>query len=228
MVSSFWYTHEPNYRSLFWFWRCKERACPLSPHLGLRRMLEVPDWGLASWSWFGYGHWSLINPWSKFCLFILILKVQRTSMSFKSLFGSLEDAGCSWLRFCILILIWIWSLVFDTPMTQILHLCLPFEGAKNQWCNSGQFFLCFHFLKSAINCFRFRFHASKLPSFQQKYEIWLWKDDVPGWIGLGLGCELGLRISLCWSKTYYVLAYAESWSLKNVVNIIPGSGSSLI
>ena len=37
---------------------------------------------------------------------IFVLKVQRTSMSFKSLFGALG----------ILILILIWSLVFDTPM----------------------------------------------------------------------------------------------------------------
>ena len=29
------------------------------------------------------------------------------------------------------ILIWIWSLVFDTPMFQILLLYLDFEGAEN-------------------------------------------------------------------------------------------------
>ena len=46
----------------------------------------------------------------------LILKVQRTSMSFKSSFRALEDAGGSRLEFGILILIWIWSLVFDTPL----------------------------------------------------------------------------------------------------------------
>ena len=28
------------------FWKVsKEHPCPLSPHLGLWRMLEVPDWG---------------------------------------------------------------------------------------------------------------------------------------------------------------------------------------
>ena len=58
MVTGLWYTHIPNFGSLSWFWRCKEHPCPLSPHSGLWRMLEVPDWGLASWSWFGYGHWS--------------------------------------------------------------------------------------------------------------------------------------------------------------------------
>merc|ERR1711954_442667 len=62
---------------------------------------------------------------------ILILKVQRTSMSFKSSFGALEDAGGSWPGFGILILIWILSLVFDTPMITILALYLDFEGAEN-------------------------------------------------------------------------------------------------
>ena len=38
-----------------WFWRGKEHPCPWSPHSGLRRVLEVPDWDLASWSCFGYG-----------------------------------------------------------------------------------------------------------------------------------------------------------------------------
>ena len=61
----------------------------------------------------------------------LTLKVQRTSMSFKSWFGALEDTGGSWLGFGILILIWIWSLVFDTNMFKKLALCLDFEGAKN-------------------------------------------------------------------------------------------------
>ena len=45
-------------------------------------MLEVPDWVLASWSWFGYGQWSLIYSCSKFWLSNLILEVQRISMSF--------------------------------------------------------------------------------------------------------------------------------------------------
>ena len=142
-------------------------------------MLEVPDWGSASWYWFWYGHWSSVHPWSKFWLSILILKMQRkswfgaledaggcwlglgilimiwikslvfdttkiqilfiyldfegirTSMSFKSSFGALEDAGGSWLGFGIMILIWIWLLFFDIPMIQILALYLDFEGAKN-------------------------------------------------------------------------------------------------
>ena len=140
LFSSFHYFHKHTFTfvlvkkttmSKFLFLRNPKHSCPLSPQLGLWGMLEVPDWGLASWYWFGYGHWSLIYPWSKFWLSILILKVQRTSMSFKSSFGALEDAGGSWLGFCILILIWIWSLVFDTLMIQILALYLDFEGAKN-------------------------------------------------------------------------------------------------
>ena len=99
MVIGLWYTHIPNFGSLSWFWRCKEHPCPLSPDLGLWRMLEVPDWGLASWSWLGYGHWSLIYPCSEFWLSILILKVQRTSLSFKCwfvLWGTLKVPFCGW------------------------------------------------------------------------------------------------------------------------------------
>ena len=58
-------------RKLLWiYW--KVRTSSLSPHMGLWRMLEVPDLGLASWSWFGYGHSALIQPWSIFQLSILI------------------------------------------------------------------------------------------------------------------------------------------------------------
>ena len=117
--------------SLSWFWRREEHQYPLSPLLGLWGRLEVPDWGLASQSWFWYGHFSLIYPCSKIWLSILILVVQRTSMSFEFWYGALEDAGGSWLGFGISILIWIWPLVFDIPMIQILALYLDFEGAKN-------------------------------------------------------------------------------------------------
>ena len=117
--------------SLAWFCRCKEHKCPLSHHLGLWRMLEVPEGSLASWYWFGYGHWSVIYQWSTLGLSILILKMQRTSMSFMSSFGALEDAGGSWLGFGILIRLWIWSLVFGTHIFQILALYLDFEGAEN-------------------------------------------------------------------------------------------------
>ena len=131
VVACIWYTNDTNFGCQSWFWRCKEQSCPLSPHLRIWRMLEVPDWGLASWSLFRFFNWSMIHPCSYLGLSILVLKVQRTSLSFKSLFRALEDAGCSWLGFSILIFIWIWSLVFDTPMIRILALYLDFEGAKN-------------------------------------------------------------------------------------------------
>ena len=131
MVVGLWYTNDLNFGSLSWFWRCKEHPCPLSTHLGLWRKLEVPDGGLTSWSWYKYGHWSLIYPWSKFWLSILILMVQRTSMSFKSSYWTLEDAGGSWRGFCTLILIWIWSLISVSSIFQILAPYLDFKDAKN-------------------------------------------------------------------------------------------------
>ena len=119
--------------SLSWFSRFKEHPYPLSLDLGLWRMLEIPSWGLASWFWLRYCHWSLMHPYSEFLLPIMILDVQRKSMSFKSWLGAFEDAGGSWLGFGIWILIWIWSIVFDTPMFQILAVYLAFEDA---WCPS--------------------------------------------------------------------------------------------
>ena len=55
--------------------------------------------GFGFWSWFRYGHWSSIHPCSKFWLSIMILNMQRTSLSFKTWFGALEDCGGSWLGF---------------------------------------------------------------------------------------------------------------------------------
>ena len=123
--------HVLNFGTQSWFLRWKEHPCPLSLELGLWGTLEVPDWGLASWYWFGYGHWSLMYPGYDFLLSVLRLKVQRTSMSYESSFGAFEDAGCSWLGFGIVIWICIWSLVFGTPIFRIMALQLDFEGAKN-------------------------------------------------------------------------------------------------
>ena len=84
---------------------------------GLWRMLEVSDWGLASWYWFEYGHWSLLHPFSEFCLSILSLKVQSTSMSCKSWFGlwrtlEVPDWGlASWSSFRF----GHWSLIYPWP-----------------------------------------------------------------------------------------------------------------
>ena len=63
MVTGLWLTYIPNFGSLSWCWRCKEHLCPLSPDLGFWLVMEVSDWGLAFWSWFGYGHESLIWLW---------------------------------------------------------------------------------------------------------------------------------------------------------------------
>ena len=62
MGTGLWCTLDPNFGCLCWFWRCKEHPCPLNPDLRLWLGLQVPDWGLASWSWFGYCHWFFIQP----------------------------------------------------------------------------------------------------------------------------------------------------------------------
>ena len=117
-VTGFWYSNVPNGCSLSCFWRFKEHPCPLSPHLGFWRTLDVLDWGLTSWSWFGYGHWSLVDPCSEFWLYILILKVQRISMSFKSSIGAL----------CYRFLTGIW------------HLDLDLDTVAGLWYNNDQNF----------------------------------------------------------------------------------------
>ena len=52
-------------------------------------------------------------------------------MSYKFRFWALVGAGGSLQGFGILILLWIWSLVFDTPIFRILAPYLYFKGAKN-------------------------------------------------------------------------------------------------
>ena len=104
-----------------WFWRCKEHTCPLSPSMGLWRKLEVPEWGLTSFSWFVNNCWSLVHTCSNFGLTILILKMQRTYISFKSWFGAFENIGYIVLEDGILISIWKGSTIFETT----------YEGAKN-------------------------------------------------------------------------------------------------
>ena len=106
-------------------------------------MLEVTDWSLGSWSSFRNDHWCLIHPFSKFWLSILILMLQRTSISFKPWFGALEDSGGSSLGFCILMLNWIWLLVYGIPMFQICALYFNLEDANNM-----------HVLKLLISGFR--------------------------------------------------------------------------
>ena len=116
-----WNTHFPNYGSLSWFWRCREI-----------HVLQVLIWSFRGRWRFLTGFGILILIWIRSLVFntpkiriwpsILILKVQRTPMTFKSSFLALEDAGGSWLGFDTSILISIWSLVFDIPMIWILAL----------------------------------------------------------------------------------------------------------
>ena len=44
MDTGLWYTIIPNFGSLSSFLKCKEHPYPVSPDLGLRRMLEIPIW----------------------------------------------------------------------------------------------------------------------------------------------------------------------------------------
>ena len=147
MVTGLWYTHVPNSGSILilkvqrisrnqlsgflfgskicylmwstfksWFWALMEAWGSW--------------WGFYTWFLFWYGHWSLIRPYFEDCLSIFILKVQRTSMSFKSSFQALEDAGGSWLGFGMLIFIWILSLVSGAPIFLIFALYLDLKVQK--------------------------------------------------------------------------------------------------
>ena len=69
-----------------------------------------------------------------FLFSILILRVQITSMSFKSVLWTVVGAGGSRLGFGISILIWIWSRVFDTHIFLTLALYIDFDGAKKICC----------------------------------------------------------------------------------------------
>ena len=111
-----------------------------------RTSLSFKSWFVdledAGCSWRGFGIWILIWIWSLVfgapMIWILALYLdfegQRTYMSFKSSFGALEDSGASWPGFVLLILIWIWSLAFDTNMFQNLAFYRDFEGCKEYPC----------------------------------------------------------------------------------------------
>ena len=129
MVTGRWYTKVPNFSSIL-ILKSQRTSVSFKSWYG-----ALED---AGGSWLGFCIliliwicWSLFHPYSKFWLPILILKMQRTSLSSKFWFRALEDNGGSWLGIGILILIWIWSLVFDTTLFRILSLCLYFKGAKN-------------------------------------------------------------------------------------------------
>ena len=121
MVPGLWHTHDPNF------------GCILILKVQRTSMSFKSSFGAledAAGFWLRFGIliliWILvlvfIKPWFKFWLTIRILKLQRSLMSFQSSFGAAEDAGGSWLRFGILILIWIWLLVFDISTINILVL----------------------------------------------------------------------------------------------------------
>ena len=104
-------------------------SCSFTSYFGFWRMLEVPD--LGSWFLYEYGQLSFIQMYADYLLSILILEVQGTSTSFKSWFGGVDNSGGLWLGFWILILIWIYSPSFETPMIQILALFIDFEDVTN-------------------------------------------------------------------------------------------------
>ena len=95
MVTGLSYTHVSNFCSPSWFWRCKEQPCPLSPHLGLWRLLEVPDWG---WHLdlaldMVTDLWYTTDP--NFSFLSSFWGCKEHPCPFRSWFGALEDAGGS-------------------------------------------------------------------------------------------------------------------------------------
>ena len=85
------------YIDSLWLWR--GHPCIMPFRIIYIRMIFI--WGINSYS-YSYSHWSLIHKCFEFLLSILILNVQRTSISFKSWFEEWEFAGSVWLRFGIL------------------------------------------------------------------------------------------------------------------------------
>ena len=83
--------------------------------------------------WVFAGHCRFLTWTWSLDLDLNIIKMQKTSRSFKSWFGALEDGGGKWLKLSIWILIFILiqSLIFDRPMFWIVALYLDLEGAKN-------------------------------------------------------------------------------------------------
>ena len=104
IITGLYFIHDPNFGSLYRFWRFKEHPGPLSPDFGFGKMLEAPDWGFASWYWFGYDHWFSVR------ILGLYLNFQgaKTSMPFKSWFGVLEIPD--------------WVLDLDLDMNRVIGL----------------------------------------------------------------------------------------------------------
>ena len=187
----------------------------------------VPDWGLASWYWFGYSHWSLVHPYAKFWLSILILKVQRTSMSFKSSFGALGNAEGSWVVVRIFIFARIWLLVFDSPMFQILALYLDFEGAKNIhvlqvliWAlgDTGGFQLGFHILI----IIKLQNSSQKVPASSKASNHDL-KDIYLKWVSYHIW-NISIQEIFWDSPGKYILSYISMFSLLEELSLLIMNG----
>ena len=96
LVTGLWYNHDPSFDSLSWFCMYKEHPCPLRPYLVFWWGLVVTDWGLVSWSWFGYSHWSVIHLYSKFWLSIYIFRCKEHPCSLSPHLG-LWKMALQWL-----------------------------------------------------------------------------------------------------------------------------------
>ena len=85
--------------------KVQRTVMPWSHGLELWRTLEVPNWSLGSWSWWGEVKNVPNNLFSEIQLYTFNKMVQRTLMSLKSWSGVVEDSGGSWpgLRFLIMI-----------------------------------------------------------------------------------------------------------------------------
>ena len=131
MVNGLWFNHVLNVGSILIF---KLQIASISFKSWFRAL--VYDWGF----WLSFDIMILIWIWSlafNTPMFLILalhfdLKVQRTSMSFKSCFWALEDAGGPWLWFGILILILPWSLAVHKLIFQILALYLDINFAVKQ------------------------------------------------------------------------------------------------
>ena len=62
MVTGLWYTSVMNLGSLTWFEGAMNIHVLKVLIWWILRTLEAPHWGLATWTWFGYGYLSLIHP----------------------------------------------------------------------------------------------------------------------------------------------------------------------
>ena len=132
MVNEFWYTQVPNCGSLSWFWRWKDHPCPLRSWFG-----ALEDAG-GPWLRFGimilFWIWSPIFDTTMFWILVLYPDFEGAKNIHVLLDPDLilwrmlevpDKSLASWF------LIWIGSLVVDTPMFQILAVYLNLEVAKN-------------------------------------------------------------------------------------------------